>query len=234
MKRVLLVAPVTDLDAVTGEIQEVVNSGLSVKLLRANATEDEISDELLRGEYDVLWFATHAGIVDGRSVIQLAGGATLSEETLCQMVRGTQLQLLYLNTCASFDIAQAIQEETTLTVIATVRDIPDRVAYRTGQIFARRLAMMNDYRGAYEAAKPGRNRVYVYLDNYQKARQMTEEGLRLLREIMEELTRISAYLGLRQRVEADANVSNRYMIVIIIAAALISLSIAFLAFRLAG
>jgi len=76
--------------------------------------------------------------------------------------------------------------------------------------------------------------VYVDLDNYQQARQMTEEGLRLLREIMEELARISAYLGLRERVEADANVSNRYMIVIIIAAALISLSIAFLAFRLAG
>ncbi len=140
MKRVLLVAPQTNLLSVDNEIQEVVNSGLSVRLLRTNVTEDEIAEQLVNGSYEVLWFATHAGEFDGEIKILLTNDQTMTANTLTQMVRGTGLEMIYLNTCTSLGIAQAIQDEIDLPIIATVAAVPDTLAYRTGWLFARRLA----------------------------------------------------------------------------------------------
>lgn len=163
MKRILLVVPDASLSHAADEIQAVVNSGLSVRLMNTGVTEDAISDELLRSDYDVLWFATHAEATahDGR--IKLSSDKYIEAPALVQMVRGTKLKLIYLNTCSSFGIASAIQEETDLTVICTINEVDDYLAYRTGSLFARRLAQNGDYRVAFEAAKPGRNRNYVYL-----------------------------------------------------------------------
>lgn len=230
MKRVLLVAPQTNLLSVDNEIQEVVNSGLSVRLLRTNVTEDEIAELLVNGNYQVLWFATHAGEFDGEIKILLTNDQTMTANTLTQMVRGTGLEMIYLNTCTSLGIAQAIQDEIDLPIIATVAAVPDTLAYRTGWLFARRLAQSGDYRLAYEASKPGRNRTYVFLDSYRRSRRVMEEIERLLRTVIEKLDLLLEAKPTTTR-DGDA-VSYRYMVVIMVVGLLIALSIMFLAFRL--
>ncbi len=230
MKRVLLVAPQTNLLAVDNEIQEVVNSGLTVRLLRINATEDELADLLVNGNYQVLWFATHTAEIDGEIKILLSDDQTMTANTLTQMVRGTGLEMLYLNTCSSLGIAQSIQDEIDLPIIATVAAVPDTLAYRTGWLFAHRLAQSGDYRLAYEASKPGRNRTYVFLDSYRRTRRVMEEIERLLRAVIEKLDLL---LEARPQTTRDGDaVSYRYMVVIMVVGLLIALSIMFLAFRL--
>lgn len=237
MKRVLLVVPDTTLTFAHDEIQAVVNSGLTVRLLNDGVNEDEISDELLRNEYDVLWFATHASMTaNGDGLIKLSGDKNLTASALVQLVRGTNLQLVYLNTCSSFGIASAIQEETDITVICTINDVDDGVAYRTGALFARRLAQRNDYRSAFEAAKPGRNRTYVFLTSYKRWQRLNEEVLLLLREMKQEIALIASHLGIQSRVDEQiGHHNNRWIIAAtLIGTALIAFSIVFLAFRLAG
>ena len=230
VKRVLLVAPQTNLIAVDTEIQEVVNSGLTVRLLRTNATEDELADLLVNGGYQVLWFATHTAEIDGEIKIMLSDDQTMTANTLTQMVRGTGLEMLYLNTCSSLGIAQAIQDEIDLPIIATVTEVPDTLAYRTGWLYARRLAQIGDYRAAFEASKPGRNRTYVFLDSYRRARREMQEIERLLKLVIE---KIDLLLEAGQKpVVADDAVSYRYMVVILISAIVISVAIVFLAMRL--
>lgn len=232
MKRVLLVAPADALlPGVSAEVQNVVNSGLRVCLMSNNVTEDTLSEALGAGDYRTLWIASH---MDGSGRIQLSGGATVDAITLTQMLQGTTIELVFLNSCSSLQAAQDLQVESDVAVIATVIDVPDQVAYRTGTLFARRLAVNGDYRAAYDLSKPGRNRMYVFLDNLRKWRRVNEEILKVLHSIQHELNRIATGLGLEDRREANAEISNRYMIVIITAAILLSASIFFLAIRLNG
>jgi hypothetical protein len=152
------------------------------------------------------------------------------------MVRGTKLSMIYLNTCSSFGIASAIQEETDLTVICTINDIDDYLAYRTGSLFARRLAQSDDYRTAFEAAKPGRNRNYVYLTSYRRWRKLNEEILLLLQKIEANIDAIVAQLGIQNKVDEQIGGRNSRLIIAatLIGTMLIAFSIVFLAFRLAG
>lgn len=232
MKRVLLVAPADALlPGVSAEVQNVVNSGLRVHLMSNNVTEDTLGETLGAGDYRTLWIASH---MDGNGRIQLSDGATVDAITLTQMLRGTTIELVFLNSCSSLQAAQDLQVEADVAVIATVVDVPDQVAYRTGTLFALRLAINGDYRTAYDLSKPGRNRMYIFLDNLRKWRRVNEEILKVLHSIQQELSRIATGLGLEDRREADAEISNHYMIVIITAAILLSASIFFLAIRLNG
>lgn len=236
MKRVLLVVPDASLSHASDEIQAVVNSGLSVRLLNNNVTEETISDELLRNDYDVLWFATHVESSTGDGRVVLSNNRYVGTAALIQMCRGTKLELVYLNTCSSFGVASAIQEETDLTVICTINDIDDYLAYRTAALFARRLSQMNDYRNAFEAAKPGRNRSYVFLTSYRRWRKLNDEVLHILQEIKRDIAAIATYLGVQSEVEERIGTGNNRLMVgaVIVAALLITFGIMFLAFRLAA
>lgn len=160
--KVLLVAPSqVSLPKSSQEVEAVVNSGLSVRLLQADVTQRDLISELsVPGRYDILWLATH-GDKDG----VLLSNEMLSPSAITSIVRGSGIKLVFLNTCSSFVMANTIQGEANVDVICTITDVPDLEAYRTGALFAAKLLQTNSFRKAYELSKPGRNSTYVYLSS---------------------------------------------------------------------
>lgn len=232
VKRVLLVVPQLNLAYAESEIEAVINSGLNVHLLNHGITEDSIADRLLNENFDILWFAAHTtDEADGR--IQIGANSYMPATSLAQICRNSDLDLVYLNTCSSWGIAAIISQEIDAALICTVGDVDDRVAFRTGAIFARRLAHSDDYRKAFEYAKPARNRTYVFLDNYRRVERMNEKTYRLLEEIRNLLSSIVAHLGLDTE-RRDGRNNQRIIFAILIGSALLAGAIMFLGFWLSA
>jgi hypothetical protein len=162
--KVLLVAPSqVSLPQSSQEVEAVVNSGLSVRLMQASVSQRDLVSELsVPGKYDVLWLATH-GDKDGI----LLSGEILSPAAITSIIRGSGVKLVFLNTCSSFQMANAIQSEASIDVICTITDVPDIEAYRTGALFAAKLFQTGNFRKSYELSKPGRNSTYVYLSGFE-------------------------------------------------------------------
>ena len=164
--KVLLVAPRTDLLFSDEEVQDVIRSGLTVTPMLGKVTSTELLREIEAANYDVLWLATHGekrtnNFNPAEYGIQLSDGFMPASELVAQ-VRG-KFQLVYLNSCSSWHIAQQIQEDANITVIGTILDVPDRQAYQTGSLFASALgAGLAPYQ-AYKRSKPGGERIYMYL-----------------------------------------------------------------------
>lgn len=155
--RTLLIAPRTDLLNVDAEVQAVLRSGLDVVPRLGNVRHVDVLTDITSGEYDAFWFSGHT-TKDG---LQLTDGP-LSASELTPLIRG-RFALVVLNSCDSQQTAQMLQNETEAAVIATVVEVPDRLAFQTGALFARELAKTGDIPTAYQAAKPGNNRTYVLL-----------------------------------------------------------------------
>lgn len=153
---VLLIAPRTNLLYAEEEVQSIMRSGLEVTPLIGNVTHIDVLREVEKS-YDVLWLCTH-GTEDG---IELSDGI-LNVSLLVALVRG-KFNLIVLNTCVSWKVAQMIQNETSAEVIATVIEVPDKEAFQTGTIFARELAKVSNPEMAYYKARPGNNRTYIRL-----------------------------------------------------------------------
>lgn len=155
--RTLLIAPRTDLFYADAEVQAILRSGLAVTPRLGDVRHADVLTDVTSGEYDAFWFAGHT-TKDG---LVLSDGV-LSSEELTPMIRG-RFPLVVLNSCDSQATAQMLQNETEAAVIATVVEVPDRLAFQTGALFARELAKTGDIPTAYHAAKPGNNRTYVLL-----------------------------------------------------------------------
>lgn len=159
----LLIAPQVGLQYAANEVQHVVNA-LHPRLLLGEVTLNQVVTELQRDEYGIVWFATH-GDQDG---IMLDDGA-LTASMLAQLLRASPPQLLFLNTCASFDVAMAVHDSVETAVIGTICNVPDRDAFVTGAVAARvierQLASGHlDVAAAYQESKPGQNRQYIMLN----------------------------------------------------------------------
>lgn len=156
--RVLLIAPqVANLLYLSAEIQAIWQSGLHIEPFTDEVRHADVLRAVTTGEYDVFWFSGHT-TKDG---LMLTDGA-LSASELTPLIRG-RFELVVLNSCDSQATAQMLQNETEAAVVATVVDVPDRLAFQTGALFARELARSGDIPTAYHAAKPGQNRTYVLL-----------------------------------------------------------------------
>ena len=162
MMRVLLIAPRTDLFFADAEVQAILRSGLSVTPRLGEVRDADVLADIDTDAYDVLWFCGHM-TAEGL----LLSDGPLSSEALTPIVRG-RFGLVVLNSCDSRDTAELLQNETEAAVIATVVDVPDRLAFQTGVLFARELARSGDIPTAYDASKPGNNRIYVYLAGVKK------------------------------------------------------------------
>lgn len=158
--RILLIAPSqASLPLSAQEVEAVVNSGLSVKLLQSNVSQRDLVSELsVPGRYDIIWFATHG---DSNGVFLT--NEVLSPSAVISLIRGSGAKLVFLNTCSSVSTASAIQNEASVDVICTITDVPDVDAYRTGAQFAAKLFQTGEFRKSYELSKPGRNSTYIYL-----------------------------------------------------------------------
>ncbi len=168
---ILLVAPATGLTYAAEEVQAIVNTaGLSVRLLQGNVNERDVIEALRQRTYDCLWLATHGN----RDGVLLSGSAILSTSALTALVRSHAIPFVFLNTCESLQTAMQINQEAQADVVATVMEVPDAEAYRTGALLAYHLGRGEQTREAYEASKPGNNRTYVYLNKATRGRQANE------------------------------------------------------------
>ncbi len=188
--KVLFVAPRTDLLLADEEAQDVLRSGLDVTPLLGRVSSIELIREIKTGDYDVLWLATH-GVAERNVLgvmkygIQLSDGILAASELVAQ-VRG-KFNLVYLNSCTSWHIAQQIQEDANVTVIGTIVDVPDRQAYVTGSLFASALADGLTPQQAYKRSKPGGERVYVYLAALESSEQNLDNLLLEMRKLNEKV-----------------------------------------------
>ncbi len=154
---VLLVHPRTDLLLGDSESQDIINSGLPLKVLKGNVTQQDLLRAITSGNFDTIWFVTHGN----ESGIQLSDGI-LQTSYLTALVRG-RFDNIILNTCSSYLTAQQIQNETEANVIATILSVPDAEAYNTGALLATWLSQGKTLLEAYQLSKPGSNRTYIYL-----------------------------------------------------------------------
>lgn len=162
--KILLVAPRTDLLYVDAEVQEVLRLRpmLEVTTRMGEVRHVDLLTDVDSDEYDVFWFSGHAT----NKGLLLSDG-TLSPAELAPLIR-RRFSLVFLNSCDSIETAQMLQDETEASVIATVVDVPDRLSFQTGALFARELARSGDISSAYYASRPGENRTYVYLAGVKK------------------------------------------------------------------
>lgn len=171
--RILLVAPSTGLAYAAEEVQSVVNTaGLSVRLLQGTVAERDVIEALRQRSYDCLWLATHGN----RDGVLLSNNAMLSTSALTALVRSHAIPFVFLNTCESLNTAMQINGEAQADVVATVVEVPDAEAYRTGALLAYHLGKGETTQDAYEASKPGGNRTYVYLSKGTRNRQTNDDA----------------------------------------------------------
>lgn len=167
---VLIIAPTrADLPDVAIEAAEVANA-LGGRLVQGVVTERDVRDAATEGGYDGIWFATHAGLTAEGKVMVALSTELLSEEAVVSYVSASGATWCFLNTCASNVLGLRIIDETPADVICTLSANPDPEAMRTGFLFARLLARIGTPRAAYERAKPGGNRNFAYLENYNNRR----------------------------------------------------------------
>jgi len=154
--RVLLVAPTTDLEYRDEEISSVVNS-LRPTLLSGNVDVSDLM-EYTNKKWDLIWFASH-GTEEG---ILLSDGI-LPAAQLSTIVRSSCADAVFLNTCESLSVAQAINRELGIPLVCTINQTPDREAYITGRTFARNLAESKSVYTAYNRSVSSSDRNYIYL-----------------------------------------------------------------------
>lgn len=172
--KVLVVAPSTDLLLVDDEVQQVVNA-LRAKVLQGSQANVHGLLAMLDESFDVVWFATHGDEFG----VYLSDGI-LSPAEITAMVRSAGVSLVVLNTCSSRPVALTIHDELRISLVCTVRAVPDRTAFVTGTIFAKKLQQGFSYREAYEMAKPGQNSTYVFLpesETMERPQQKTDDSL---------------------------------------------------------
>lgn len=161
----LLVAPETNLVYSSAEVQVIWRLQSPAFLITACIGEvrhRDVLDIIDRHQYDVFAFVGHAT----NQGLMLTDGIVSSAE-LTPMIRG-RFELTVLNSCDSLATAQMLQNETEAETIATIIDVPDRLAFQTSALFFRELAKSKDVPIAYHAARPGGNRTYVYLAGKKK------------------------------------------------------------------
>lgn len=144
------------------EIEDILQSGLTVtpKIGRVDSTD--LVRLLSSGEFDAVWFVTH-GTVAG---LMLSDGL-FPYRRLAPLVKG-RTRLVVINACDGLQTAQVIQNETKASIITSVKPVDDGVAYQFGSLLARNLAALQTISAAYHNSIPANNDGYVYLAGEQE------------------------------------------------------------------
>lgn len=196
--KTLLIAPSVGLGQADEEVQRVVNWLHPEKVMLGGVTAEEVLDALGTGPYDLIWFATH-GTSEG---IELSDGL-LRTRDLVQLLQGSQVKCIFLNTCSSVAVAIRLHDRIkTAAVVSTSAETDDVVAARTGALFAQYLAQGKSWREAYELSKPV-DADYIYINDSLTGNEM----LALMDEIRQSEGRVKEALvaetiQLRARLDA--------------------------------
>lgn len=154
--KVLLVSPTTELEYRDEEIAAVVNY-LKPTLLSGNVSVTSLMEHA-RLQWDLIWIASHG---TDKGILLSDGILPISQ--LTTIVRNSGAKAMFINTCDSLSSALTIHDELGISIVCTVSQVPDLVAYITGESFARHLAAGESVQQAYESSKPGDNKQYIYL-----------------------------------------------------------------------
>ncbi len=167
--RVLLIAPDhPDLPSVDAEVAAIARFH-EVERVVGSVRDTDILRAVEKGEYDILWFATHGG-PDG----MLLSGSVLSPEGVGQFVATSGAHLCVLNTCASEDVANRIIAGGDADMVFTITDkVGDVDALRFGALFAGELAKTDDFEEAFRIAAGPSTTKYRYLNAKQALRGLT-------------------------------------------------------------
>lgn len=155
--KTLVIAPKTNLLLAEDEVQQVANA-LSAKQLPQSQANIHGLLEILREDFDIIWFCTHG---DEKGVYLNDGILSTSEITT--LVRSSSARLVVLNTCSSRPVALSIYDELRIPLVCTLFAIPDRSAFIFGTLFARKIALGMPFREAFDRARPGQDKTYVFL-----------------------------------------------------------------------
>jgi len=104
---------------------------MTVRQVPSPVTIVSVTRALRENEYDLVAFISH-GTPDG---ILLDDGELLDYPTLAPAIRG-RVPFVFVNTCESESIAQAIAADTGASVVCTVGPVDDRHAYAMGSALA--------------------------------------------------------------------------------------------------
>lgn len=155
--KTLVVAPKTDLTFVDDEVQQVINI-LGAKVLQGSQATIHGLLAILREPFGIIWFATHGD----ETGVYLSDGV-LSTSEITTVIRSVGVQLTVLNTCASRPVALTIHDELRTSFVCTIKKVPDRTAFITGTLYARKLAEGLGFYQAFLAARPGQDTTYTFL-----------------------------------------------------------------------
>lgn len=160
--RVLLVAPRNTrsglLPLVDAEVQDIVNSGLSIDLMNGDVTSTSVLRRIRDEDYDILWLATHGSSTH----VELTGDEKILAEELVPLVRG-RFKLVVLNSCNSLRIAKMLQLQANMGVICTLVGISDGTAYKFGSLLSSALVEQPTIADAYLSSVLGNDESYLYL-----------------------------------------------------------------------
>lgn len=155
--KTLVVAPKTDLLLVDDEVSNVINK-LGAKICSGSDANLHGLLRFLSEPYDIIWFATHG---DEKGVYLTDGILSISEITT--MIRSAGAQLTVFNTCASRPVALTIHDELKTDFVCTVKRVPDRTAFITGAVFAKKIADGLSFEDAFNQARPGQDTTYTFI-----------------------------------------------------------------------
>jgi hypothetical protein len=158
MLKMILIAPRSGLPFVDKEVEALLRLNFRIYPIMGDIAKETLIKELAGTEADILWVASH--ISDSGQLI--LGETSIPFEQFVTLIR-SRFKLVYLNTCASQTFAQKIQNDSGCSVICTINNVDDYIAYQTGTLFAQKLAETGSITKAYRASIPAENSTYVYL-----------------------------------------------------------------------
>lgn len=145
---ILLAAPYSDLAFARAELSDWRASGLDVVEVPSPVSVIAFTRAVQQVQGAGLVIIAHGG-PDG---VLLDNAELLDWQTLAPLVRG-RFEWLFINTCDSQPIADALALACGLPILCTVTDVPDKRAYTVGSTFAARLAEGYDFQQAAWLAK---------------------------------------------------------------------------------
>jgi len=156
-KRVLFVAPATDLNYSSEEADNVINT-LNANQLSGHVTLSDLLGRIRSYQPIILIISSH-GFKEG---IQLSDGL-VDAGSLKSIITTSPLELVYLNTCESINTALRIHAELPIEFISTIHELPDASAFVTMTTFAHHLSRGESYVDAWYMSKGAGDRSFIYL-----------------------------------------------------------------------
>lgn len=213
--RILVIAPDSNLGGSLplqqSEVIAVVNTKIPTKVLSGpNISHADITNELERAvrekePFTVWWFMGH-GFYEPTAPVWKNGIALsntiLTLQQLAVLARIHQPSLIYLNTCASVFLGNLIMEECGADVIVTLgTEIEEAAAVEMAVAYANRLAIVGDFRQAYEDVRPPSNVSFLYITSW--SRRIALDDQRLLEKFVTKDELRSVYDQLMLKIAAQ-------------------------------